>query len=794
MPPTKGRLIEYFLVASIDGDSFEEELKDETRGRADDAVVTGMGEAEVKRAFEMYPFHLKHKRRGSAPLEAAEGALVPRIVDRYPQEDHADAPLDPMVACFALPILEEETFAAVRARPPDLVNFVLTNATRDFTYGASLVFHEPMKKSELARPKALCLLSTQAWMVPVMEHILLQLYRVAGFLILADPVEKYIHDLWREGSRCIWEFAEGKGDLYLRSLRFEPPSVDRLPPFNDADFVALFQCLSAENVLHALSAMLLECKIIVHSRRMGSLAPVCEALCALLFPFQWVGVYVPMVPNHSEFVSMLHEGVPVPFIFGVHSVCLKLCSHELLSTLVVIDLDHDEVLWPTDVEESVPQYLLPKSHVRQVQRALKRIVPFYAGSQTSSSGSSFTDADADADADAGVDVWHVISGNVGQHSPASFLPTGAKANMTATTSPRAVQEKKNENEENFRSLFQLWLTGSPSCTDTTQSTSKGGAQREVGAGTNLSWIDHARAAVLELFICMFGNYNVFMRKGIIDSAALLRAAPLSYRAFLEIFVSGNTWQRWVQDVEEHYVSGQGAQHHDLVQFNRILRRYAAARMVSHHAGVMSPSMQEWSMGWWQLICRPPEGVRQSFMADNKTTVDNVPALSGKSSMGHSSPGLISMYVQSTFPALQHISSSRVANGDGESGTEQSGKEGVGAEQDVSVTPGAMSRRRVSVHAHQAYTAMTKKAKGRMQQTAPLVKRDVAGELSVAAEDSLLFRLDAAVAAPRRRSKPMHHDVELLWRPHAKVRRQYGQFARAKVHRKGKAARGPRPWH
>ena len=153
-----------------------------------------------------------------------------------------------------------------------------------------------------------------------------------------------------------------------------------------------------------------------------------------------------------------------------------------------------------------------------------------------------------------------------------------------------------------------------------------------------------------------------------------------------------------------------------------------------------------------------------------------------------------MYVQSTFPALQHFSRSRVANGDGENGTEQAGKEGVGAEQDVSVTPGAMSRRRVSVHAHQAYTAMTKKAKGRMQQTAPLVKRDVAGELSVAAEDSLLFRLDAAVAAPRRRSKPMHHDVELLWRPHAKVRRQDGQFARAKVHRKGKAARGPRPWH
>ena len=59
MPPAKGRLIEYFLVASIDGDSFEEELKDETRGRAD-AVVTRMEGAEVKRA-EMYPFHLKHR-------------------------------------------------------------------------------------------------------------------------------------------------------------------------------------------------------------------------------------------------------------------------------------------------------------------------------------------------------------------------------------------------------------------------------------------------------------------------------------------------------------------------------------------------------------------------------------------------------------------------------------------------------------------------------------------------------------------------------------------------------------
>ena len=87
----------------------------------------------------------------------------------------------------------------------------------------------------------------------------------------------------------------------------------------DAHFEVLMSCLDASNVLLVLNAMVLDSKLMFHSRHVSRLTASLEALCALLFPFDWHHVYVPITPDHPDFLQMLDEEIIMPFMFGLHT-------------------------------------------------------------------------------------------------------------------------------------------------------------------------------------------------------------------------------------------------------------------------------------------------------------------------------------------------------------------------------------------------------------------------------------------------------------------------------------------
>jgi len=89
-----------------------------------------------------------------------------------------------------------------------------------------------------------------------------------------------------------------------------------------------------------LGCLMEECKVALLSKHFSILAPVAEALLSALFPFEWQGLYVPIMPY-----SMLDIlDAPVPFIVGLDSRYLQEVSPERRpNNVVFVDLDRDVI-------------------------------------------------------------------------------------------------------------------------------------------------------------------------------------------------------------------------------------------------------------------------------------------------------------------------------------------------------------------------------------------------------------------------------------------------------------------
>lgn len=94
--------------------------------------------------------------------------------------------------------------------------------------------------------------------------------------------------------------------------------------------------IGAEGLVLLLSACLTECKILIHSSNTANLAMVGEVITALLFPFNWTLPYIPNLPE--SMIEFLES--PIHFFYGVPSNSLKWVDPNVLSDIVVVDLDN----------------------------------------------------------------------------------------------------------------------------------------------------------------------------------------------------------------------------------------------------------------------------------------------------------------------------------------------------------------------------------------------------------------------------------------------------------------------
>lgn len=154
-------------------------------------------------------------------------------------------------------------------------------------------------------------------------------------------------------------FSIGAGDRQA----LQPPLSISLP-VTHCSVHLLFQELGIRNVLVLFCAVMTEQKILFQSRSYSRLTDACRALTALMYPFKYSHVYIPLLP--AALVEIL--STPTPFVMGVHS-SLKTDVSELMD-VIVADLDGGNIIVPDGLSLS----LLPEPLLTNTQESLSLVL------------------------------------------------------------------------------------------------------------------------------------------------------------------------------------------------------------------------------------------------------------------------------------------------------------------------------------------------------------------------------------------------------------------------------------
>uniref|UniRef100_A0A7N8WWY4 DENN/MADD domain containing 5A n=1 Tax=Mastacembelus armatus TaxID=205130 RepID=A0A7N8WWY4_9TELE len=234
----------------------------------------------------------------------------------------------------------------VDSREPQFHSFIITREDGSRTYGFALTFFEEVTSKQICsamqtlyhmhnrhqhtqpRPrfnsydisrdtlyvsKCICLITPMAF-PQACKKVLQQLHQaVTSPQPPPLPLESYIYNI-------LYEVPQPPSG---RSLKFsgvygpvvcQRPSTSELPLFDFA-ISEMINLLGVENVLQLFTCALLEMQILLYSQHYQRLMTVAESITALMFPFQWQHVYVPILP-----ASLLHFlDAPVPYLMGLHS-------------------------------------------------------------------------------------------------------------------------------------------------------------------------------------------------------------------------------------------------------------------------------------------------------------------------------------------------------------------------------------------------------------------------------------------------------------------------------------------
>lgn len=145
------------------------------------------------------------------------------------------------------------------------------------------------------------------------------------------------------------------GERFHLSMPFEHRDLSFFCPLGDTRATLLaqwctvvtFRVLSLDNILCLFSAAFQERQIVVMSRNLGFLSFVILSVLPMLRPLEWQGLLVPLIP--ASLKTMCHA--PVPFLIGVSGMGTK--EKRLLhdAGVVLVDLDRNLVLLPTDLPQ-----------------------------------------------------------------------------------------------------------------------------------------------------------------------------------------------------------------------------------------------------------------------------------------------------------------------------------------------------------------------------------------------------------------------------------------------------------
>jgi hypothetical protein len=122
-----------------------------------------------------------------------------------------------------------------------------------------------------------------------------------------------------------------------RPMQFITPRTGGLF-YRETPIVPLAQALGPEQFLLVLSAALCERRLIFIATDVGTLSCGVNAAQAMLYPFQWPHMFIPLLP--SKLLS--YAAAPTPYMIGVRRYLLPLLFKEAIDDVIIVDLDSGE--------------------------------------------------------------------------------------------------------------------------------------------------------------------------------------------------------------------------------------------------------------------------------------------------------------------------------------------------------------------------------------------------------------------------------------------------------------------
>ncbi|KAM3965988.1 LOW QUALITY PROTEIN: SET domain binding factor [Aphomia sociella] len=291
------------------------------------------------------------------------------ILQRFPETNWDDAPFHEGIEWFCQP--QGWALSTERSEPRFYVS-VLTDVDANRHYCACLCFNEtvaitPTKPADedeeslessrsvanithhsiMYAPKCLVIVSRQDY-IDTFRNCLGIIYTV-WVENLGVPLETLVGNLLG----CVLvppaggpqvRFSIGAGDRQA----LQPPAAPPMPVTHTAVHM-LLRLLGIHNSVTLWCAVMSEHKVLLVSLAAARLAAACRALAALMFPFRYAHVYIPLLP--AGLAEVL--ATPTPFLIGVHS-SLKEEVSELLD-VIVADLDVGSLHIPGGVNIPRPE-------------------------------------------------------------------------------------------------------------------------------------------------------------------------------------------------------------------------------------------------------------------------------------------------------------------------------------------------------------------------------------------------------------------------------------------------------
>jgi len=351
------RLVEYFLVVGLD-DSWGAVRR------------AGSGDLPGAEAAE---------ERSEVPLDSAdeEDLFRTAVRSRYPETDHPDVPFPPGVAVFCFP--EGGARLLPRMEMPIFFEFVSTGENGSHLFGFVLVIFEPFEERLLPRamqesaqlwhaPKCLCLLSHWPFRSQF-RTFLTQMYRLSISPVML-PLERVVSNFVCEVPLPPPGRIRVQHQIGDTELTFSRPPANNPISWTDIGFQEVFEALDLMNIFQVFSALLTERQVLLRSTQLSLLASCGEVFRALMYPFSWTHVYIPVLPRPMLMVLQ----APLPYLIGVEESILQQAfieGYEVPVTAVVVNLDDNEVnVSSRDFAiMELPLHDLKKLHTRVAQCA-----------------------------------------------------------------------------------------------------------------------------------------------------------------------------------------------------------------------------------------------------------------------------------------------------------------------------------------------------------------------------------------------------------------------------------------